>query len=80
MPRLSRLLKALTRPIPTDISEKGLEALILEAADETRLNESGEVALSSAAQARRRNALLVTVNEHEFARVPGLQTEDWAAG
>lgn len=33
-----------------------------------------------AAQARRRNALLVTANAAEFARVPGLQTEDWAAG
>jgi tRNA(fMet)-specific endonuclease VapC len=32
-----------------------------------------------AAQARRRNALLVTANTREFARVPGLQTEDWAA-
>lgn len=32
-----------------------------------------------AAQARRRNALLVTANEREFARVPGLKVEDWAA-
>jgi tRNA(fMet)-specific endonuclease VapC len=32
-----------------------------------------------AAQARRRDALLVTANEREFARVPGLRTEDWAA-
>jgi tRNA(fMet)-specific endonuclease VapC len=32
-----------------------------------------------AAQARRRNALLVTANAREFARVPGLQTQDWAA-
>lgn len=32
-----------------------------------------------AAQARRRNALLVTANAREFARVPGLKTEDWAA-
>jgi tRNA(fMet)-specific endonuclease VapC len=32
-----------------------------------------------AAQARRRNATLVTANTREFARVPGLQTEDWAA-
>ena len=31
-----------------------------------------------AAQARRRGALLVTANEREFARVPGLRTEDWA--
>jgi tRNA(fMet)-specific endonuclease VapC len=32
-----------------------------------------------AAQARRRGATLVTANEREFARVPGLMTEDWAA-
>ena len=30
-----------------------------------------------AAQARRRDALLVTANTREFARVPGLQIEDW---
>jgi tRNA(fMet)-specific endonuclease VapC len=30
-----------------------------------------------AAQARRRNAILVTANKNEFARVPGLQTQDW---
>jgi len=32
-----------------------------------------------AAQARRRGALLVTANGREFARVPGLRFEDWAA-
>jgi tRNA(fMet)-specific endonuclease VapC len=32
-----------------------------------------------AAQARRREALLVTANAGEFARVPGLRTQDWAA-
>ncbi|HLI12537.1 MAG TPA: type II toxin-antitoxin system VapC family toxin [Alphaproteobacteria bacterium] len=32
-----------------------------------------------AGQARRRNALLVTANADEFARVPGLKTENWAA-
>lgn len=31
-----------------------------------------------AAQARRRGATLLTANEREFARVPGLRTEDWA--
>ena len=30
-----------------------------------------------AAQARRRGATLVTANTREFARVPGLKTEDW---
>ncbi|HEX9905577.1 MAG TPA: type II toxin-antitoxin system VapC family toxin [Propylenella sp.] len=32
-----------------------------------------------AAQARRRDALLVTANTREFARVPGLRIEDWTA-
>jgi tRNA(fMet)-specific endonuclease VapC len=31
-----------------------------------------------AAQARRRDALLVTANEREFTRVPRLKIEDWA--
>ena len=31
-----------------------------------------------AAQARGRDALLVTANEREFARVPNLKWEDWA--
>jgi tRNA(fMet)-specific endonuclease VapC len=31
-----------------------------------------------AAQARRHDALLVTANEREFARVPRLRFEDWA--
>ena len=30
-----------------------------------------------AAQALRRGAILVTANKNEFARVPGLQTQDW---
>jgi tRNA(fMet)-specific endonuclease VapC len=32
-----------------------------------------------AAQARRRGATLVTANAREFARMPGLKTQDWAA-
>jgi tRNA(fMet)-specific endonuclease VapC len=32
-----------------------------------------------AAQSRRRGAILVTANKNEFARVPGLQTQDWTA-
>ena len=32
-----------------------------------------------AGQARRRGAILVTSNTNEFARVPGLKWEDWAA-
>jgi tRNA(fMet)-specific endonuclease VapC len=32
-----------------------------------------------AAQARRRGAVLVTLNRREFERVPGLMVTDWAA-
>jgi tRNA(fMet)-specific endonuclease VapC len=39
----------------------------------------GPYDLLIAAQARRRNATLVTANEREFSRVPGLKTQDWAA-
>jgi tRNA(fMet)-specific endonuclease VapC len=38
----------------------------------------GPYDLLIAAQARRRAALLVTANAREFARIPGLLTEDWA--
>lgn len=31
-----------------------------------------------AAQARRREALLISVNTREFARVPGLSVQDWS--
>ena len=40
----------------------------------------GPYDLLIAAQARRRGAVLVTANGREFARVPGLKVEDWAAG
>jgi tRNA(fMet)-specific endonuclease VapC len=39
----------------------------------------GHYDLLIAAQARRRGAVLVTANGREFARVPGLTIEDWAA-
>lgn len=38
----------------------------------------GAYDLLIAAQARRHGAILVTANEREFARVPGLTSEDWA--
>jgi tRNA(fMet)-specific endonuclease VapC len=39
----------------------------------------GHYDLLIAAQARRRGAVLITANDREFARVPGLLLEDWAA-
>jgi tRNA(fMet)-specific endonuclease VapC len=38
----------------------------------------GPYGILIAAQARRRDAILVTSNEREFARVSGLKMEDWA--
>lgn len=38
----------------------------------------GPYDLLIAAQARRRNALLVTANVREFSRVPRLRTENWS--
>jgi tRNA(fMet)-specific endonuclease VapC len=38
----------------------------------------GPFDLLIAGQARRRKALLVTSNAREFARIPGLLTQDWA--
>ncbi|HWG04469.1 MAG TPA: type II toxin-antitoxin system VapC family toxin [Beijerinckiaceae bacterium] len=38
----------------------------------------GPYDLLIAAQARRRGALLVTANAREFARVPGLNQQDWS--
>ena len=37
----------------------------------------GPYDLLIAAQAHRRGAVLITANEREFARVPGLRFEDW---
>lgn len=40
----------------------------------------GPYDLLIAAQARRRDTLLVTANQSEFGRVPRLRMEDWTAG
>lgn len=51
----------------------------IRAALERRGTPLGPYDILIAAQARRRGARLVTANAREFARVPGLKTEDWAA-
>ena len=38
----------------------------------------GPYDLLIAAQARRRGVVLITANSREFARVPGLKSEDWS--
>jgi tRNA(fMet)-specific endonuclease VapC len=59
---------------PADAEEAGEIRAALERAG----TPIGPYDLLVAAQARRRDALLVTANEREFARVPRLKFEDWA--
>jgi tRNA(fMet)-specific endonuclease VapC len=59
-------------------SEDAEEAGDIRAALERRATAIGPYDVLIAAQARRRNALLVTANRSEFGRVPGLKFEDWA--
>ena len=58
---------------PEDAAEAGDIRATLERAG----TPIGPYDILIAAQARRRDALLVTANGREFARVPGLRTEDW---
>jgi tRNA(fMet)-specific endonuclease VapC len=60
---------------PADAEEAGDIRAVLERAG----TPIGPCDILIAAQARRRNAVLITANEREFARVPGLKTEDWAS-
>jgi tRNA(fMet)-specific endonuclease VapC len=60
---------------PEDAWEAGEIRAVLERAG----TPIGPYDLLIAGQARRRGATLVTANEREFARVPGLKTENWAA-
>ena len=79
---MERLLVFLQLPIsilplePEDAEEAGEIRAALERAG----TPIGPYDVLIAGQARRRDALLVTANSREFARVPGLKTEDWAAG
>jgi tRNA(fMet)-specific endonuclease VapC len=59
---------------PADAEEAGEIRATLERAG----TPIGPYDVLVAAQARRRDALLVTANEREFARVPRLKFEDWA--
>ncbi|TSD87478.1 type II toxin-antitoxin system VapC family toxin [Mycobacterium sp. KBS0706] len=61
---------------PEDAEEAGDIRAVLERAG----TPIGPYDVLIAAQARRRGAVLVTASTGEFARVPGLWTEDWAAG
>jgi tRNA(fMet)-specific endonuclease VapC len=75
-----RIVDFLSGPIevlpfaPADAEEAGDIRAALERAG----TPIGPYDILVAAQARRRDALLVTANEREFARVPRLKFQDWA--
>jgi tRNA(fMet)-specific endonuclease VapC len=75
-----RIIDFLSGPIevlpfaPADAEEAGDIRAELERAG----TPIGPYDILIAAQARHRDALLVTTNEREFARVPRLKLEDWA--
>lgn len=76
--RLALFLQA-----PIDIlsfdSEDSREAGEIRASLENGGTPIGPYDILIAAQARRRNAILVTANHGEFSRVRGLKLENWAA-
>ena len=59
-------------------ADDAVEAGDIRAALERAGTSIGPYDILIAAQARRRNATLVTANAREFGRVPGLRVEDWA--
>ncbi len=75
---LSTFLTLDVTPWPFE-SQDAEEAGDIRAALERTGKPIGPYDLLIAAQARRRGATLITANEREFARVPGLKTADWAA-
>jgi len=64
-------------PLPFE-PDDAQEAADIRAALERIGTPIGPYDVLIAAQARRRDALLITANRREFARVPGLRMEDWA--
>ena len=77
--RLAMILRAPIPIIPFD-AEDAREAGDIRATLARAGTPIGPYDVLIAAQARRRGATLVTANEREFARVPGLKTEDWRGG
>ena len=76
--RLAVFLRAPIAILPFD-AEDAREAGDIRAALAKAGTPIGPYDILIAAQARRRGATLLTANEGELTRVPGLQTEDWAA-
>ena len=77
---VQRIADFLTAPIAVLSFEPGdaEEAADIRAALERAGTPIGPYDVLVAAQARRRDALLVTANEREFIRVPRLNFENWA--
>jgi tRNA(fMet)-specific endonuclease VapC len=76
--RLAIFLRAPIPVLPFD-ADDAREAGEIRAALAKAGTPIGPYDVLIAAQARRRGATLVTANAREFARVPGLKAEDWAA-
>jgi tRNA(fMet)-specific endonuclease VapC len=75
--RIERFLAGAIAVLDFD-DDDAREAGAIRAALEKAGTPIGPYDLLIAAQARRRDALLVTANSREFARVPGLFSEDWS--
>jgi tRNA(fMet)-specific endonuclease VapC len=75
--RIADFLAGPIEVLPFD-AEDAEEAGDIRAALERVGTPIGPYDVLVAAQARRRDALLVTANSREFARVAGLKIEDWA--
>jgi tRNA(fMet)-specific endonuclease VapC len=75
--RIRNFLTSPVQVLPFD-AEDAREAGDIRAALQRAGTPIGPYDILIAAQARRRGATLITANAREFARVPGLRTEDWA--
>jgi tRNA(fMet)-specific endonuclease VapC len=75
--RLREFMAGRIEPLPFD-ADDATEAGAIRATLERAGTPIGYYDILIAAQARRREALLVTANVREFRRVPGLSVEDWS--
>lgn len=77
--RLAEFMSAIQSIVPFDADDAAIAGDI-RAHLERRGTPVGVHDILIAAQARNRNAVLVTNNRREFDRVPGLVVTDWGAG
>jgi tRNA(fMet)-specific endonuclease VapC len=76
---LERFLAMRVTPWPFEPADS-VDAGDIRATLERQGKPIGPYDILIAAQARRRGAILVTANESEFVRVPGLRIENWSRG